>query len=194
MQDHLRLFRSPLQARLLELLVADPDVALTNRELRERLEATEASVHRELQRALGAGVLVREPVGRTFRYRAARSSPLHEPLRELLRRIVGFNAELKELLESEPGVELAALHGSWVSGQLRPTSDVDLLVLGEPELHRLRRGLNEVERRHGRRIDVTVLTRQEFADRLRRGNSFARSIAEQPRELLVGQDDLLRVA
>jgi len=194
MKDYLGLFRSPLQLRLLDLLLSDPETALTNRELRERLEATEASVHRELQRCRRAGVLVREPLGGGFGYRAAVSSPLYAPLRELLRLTVGLNTELTALLESEPGIEVAALHGSWVSGPLRPTSDVDLLVLGSPELHRLRRRLNALEHRHGRRIDLTVLTREEFAERLRRGNSFVRAIAERPSELLVGQDDLLAVA
>lgn len=194
MQDYLNLFRSPLQLRLLELLLAEPEAPMTNRELRERLDATEASVHRELQRALRAGVVVREALGRTFRYRAATASPVYAPLRELLRLVVGLNAELAALLGEEPGVEVAALHGSWVSGPLRPTSDVDLLVLGVPDLHRLRRRLNTLEQRHGRRIDLTVLTRAEFTERLRRGNSFARAIADQPSEILVGKDDVLAAA
>lgn len=186
-QDPLTLFRSELQLRLLHLLLEEPEQARSNRELRERLGGTEASIHRELQRARRSGLVVREPVGRTYRYRASPDSPLYEPLRELLRRLVGMERELAETLRDEPGVEAAAIHGSWVTGDLRPTSDLDLVVIGRPDLHSVRRRLRPLERAHGRRIDLTIFDREEFESMLRRGNSLARAVTRGPVEVLVGE-------
>ena len=88
------------------------------------LTAPEASVHRELHRALDAGLLEREAVGRTFRYVPATTSPLYEPLRQLLDRTVGVEAELATVLGSLPGVDAAVLHGSYARGtRVRPTSE-----------------------------------------------------------------------
>ncbi len=161
-----------------------------------RLDAGGVGVHRELHRALSAGVVVREGIGRTYLYRAAIESPLYDPLRQLLERTVGVQPELAAALNDVEGVEAAFLHGSIAEAtRIRPTSDVDLLVLGDVDYRALRRRLREVERRIGREVDVLVYGREEFAELARRGNSLARSILEGPVTPLVGSaEDLPRAA
>jgi len=182
----LPLFRSELQARLLGLMLDDPARPWTTSELRDRLCASGPSIHRELQRALGAGVLTREGIGRTYLYRAAATSPLYEPLRELLLRTIGVEIEIRRALEGLPGVEAAFVHGSFATGtNMRPASDVDVLVLGSVDYRVMRKRLREVERRTGRQVDVVVYEPDEFAALVREGNSFARSVVEgEPRPLV----------
>lgn len=189
------LFRSDLQPRMLGLLFLNPDRTWTTAELAERLEATLVSIHRELQRALKAGVVTREAIGRTYLYRAAVGSPLYEPLRLLLERTVGVEAELREVLSDLPGVEAAFIHGSFAGGaQLRPGSDVDVLVLGDVDYAVLTRRLRDVERRAGREIDVLVYGREEFASLARGGNGLALSIVDGPVKTLVGSIEDLGAA
>src|SRR6266702_1326653 len=109
----LPLFRSELQLRILALVLLDPDRTWTTPELARRLDAAPVTIHRELHRALDAGLLMREAIGRTYLYRAATDSPLYEPLRLLLERTVGIEVELRSALEDVPGVEAAFIHGSF---------------------------------------------------------------------------------
>jgi predicted nucleotidyltransferase len=181
------LFRSDTQTDLLALLLLQPDRAWTAADLARRVEATPVTVHRELHRALEDGLIAREGIGRTFLYRAATDSPLHDPLVQILERTVGLEAELRRALNDVPGVESAFLHGSYGSeGAVKPTSDIDVLVIGTAEPHTLRRRLRQVERKVGREIDVTAYTREEFAKLARSGNSFAGQIASGPIQALVG--------
>lgn len=182
----LPLFRSELQARLLGLMLDDPTRPWTTSELRDRLRASGPSIHRELQRALQAGVVTREGIGRTYLYRAAVTSPLYEPLRELLQRTIGVEIEIRHALEGLPGLEAAFVHGSFATGRkVRPASDVDVLVLGSVDYRVMRKRLRDVERRTGRQIDVVAYEPEEFASLLREGNSFARSVVEgEPRPLV----------
>jgi len=146
-----------------------------------------ASLHRELHRALGAGLVEREGIGRSFRYRASKTSPLYKPLRELLERTVGIEVELERVLDAVPGVEAAAIYGSFARGtSTRPISDVDVLVLGDADIRDIRRRLRPIERRIGREIDAVVFGVQEFRDLLKRGNSFARDIARSPIKTIIG--------
>jgi predicted nucleotidyltransferase len=180
---------------MLGLLLLNPERTWTSRELAERLGATLVSVHRELHRALGSGVITREAVGRTYIYRAAADSPLYEPLRMLLDRTVGVEVELRRALEGIPGVEAAFIHGSHArKAKLRPTSDVDVLVLGDVDPHLLRRRLRPVETRAAREVDVLAYTREEFAALARSGNSLALGIIRGPVTPLVGSIDALRAA
>jgi predicted nucleotidyltransferase len=183
----LPLFRSEFQLRLLALVLLQPDRLWTAPALQEQLGATAASVHRELQRALSAGIVVRESVGRTYQYRAEPGSPLFEPLQELLDRTVGVETELRRALEGLPGVEAAVIHGSYARAQrVRPQSDIDVLVLGHPDFRALRARVRKVERQAGREIDALVYSADEFRDMLKRGNSFAKGVVRGPTKPLTG--------
>jgi predicted nucleotidyltransferase len=194
LSSSLSLFRSKLQARMLGLILLSPERTWTASELAARLEATSVSVHRELHRGLAAGVLVREAVGRTHLYQAATDSPLYEPLRLLLERTVGVEAELRRALEGVPGIEAAFIHGSFASQtKIRPTSDVDLLVLGDADPHALRSTVRKVEARVGREIDVLAYRPDEFAALAEGGNSLVRRIIRGPVTPLVGSAEALQV-
>lgn len=180
---------------MLGLLILGPHETRTAPELARRLGATPVSIHRELHRALDAGLLVRDPIGRTYLYRAATDSPLYEPLRLLLERTVGIEPELRRALEDVPGVEAAFIHGSFAKKtKIRPTSDVDVVVLGHADPHALRRRLRRVESQLGREIDVLAYSPDEFAALAKSGNSLVRGIMRGPVMALVGSPDVLQVA
>jgi predicted nucleotidyltransferase len=186
----LPLFRSELQVRLLSLLILQPERWWTLLELSTALDGPISSVHRELGRIEGAGLLVREASSKPHRFIAARDSPLFEPLSELLLRTVGVEDDLRAALDV-PGVLAAAIHGSWAAGNRRPDSDIDVVVIGEADLRGLRRRTRDVARRAGRRIDLTLFGLQEFERLVAEGRGFAQHLAEEPITPLIG--DLRKV-
>jgi predicted nucleotidyltransferase len=190
MPTRIPIFRSELQAAILQLVLLNPERQWTAPNIVERLSANPVTVHRELRRAVDEGLLLREPLGRSYLYSAATDSPLYEPLRTLLERTVGVEPELRKALGTLPGVEGAFLHGSFArGGVVRPTSDVDVLVLGAPDPHALRKRLREVERRIGREIDVLAYEPTEFSELAKSGNSLARDVLRGPVIALVGSAD-----
>jgi predicted nucleotidyltransferase len=184
-------FRSEAQLRILALLFLNGDRRWTADQVVEAVDAPTTTVHRELRRALDAGLVVRDESVRPHSYRAAIDSPVHEPLKALLASTVGLESELSELLNEIPGVRAAVIHGSWV-GRVRPDSDVDVLVVGEVDLDELRRRARPIGRRAGRRIDLTAFRPDEFRRELGAGNGFLRKIVESPVEPLVGDLDAQR--
>jgi predicted nucleotidyltransferase len=189
------IFKSDLQPLVLGLLLLNPQQTWTTREITNRLDAPGISVHRELRRALEAGFVTRKPVGRTYLYQAAVESPLYEPLRLLLERTVGVEIELRRALEGMSGVDAAFIHGSFAKGtKIRPTSDVDVLVLGDVDPRLLRRRLRRLEDRTGREIDILAYTPKEFLALADGGNSFARNIISGPVIPLVGSPEALHAA
>jgi predicted nucleotidyltransferase len=191
----LPIFRSELQLRILALMLLGPGRTWTTPELAKRLDASPVTVHRELHRALDAGLLMREAIGRTYLYRAATDSPLYEPLRLLLERTVGIEVELRSALEDVPGVEAAFIHGSFAQKtKIKPTSDIDLLVLGNADPHTIRRRVRRVESQLGREIDVLAYSRSEFEALAASGNSLVRGIIRGPVTPLIGSADVLQVA
>jgi predicted nucleotidyltransferase len=183
----LPIFRSELQALLLAVLLLENGTGISTPELALRLSASQASLHRELMRLLDAGIVEREPVGRTMIYRAAASSPVYEPLKELVARTMGVEARLGKLLADVAGVEAAAIFGSWAAGRIGVGSDIDLVVVGDPDRDRLLEAIREVETTAGREIDVKVYGRDELRRRRADGSPFVKAMLDGPLVPLLGE-------
>lgn len=183
----LPIFRSDLQAQVLAALLLDDEPQLTTSELRERTGATPASLHRELKRLEGAGLIEHEAIGRANRYHAATDSPLHGPLVELLRRTLGIEPLLSQRLSVVDGVEAAAIFGSWAQGNVTEGSDIDLLVIGDVDRGDLLAAVRSVEDVAAREIDVTAYRREEFDRRVEAGSGFLRTVLRGPLIELVGK-------
>jgi predicted nucleotidyltransferase len=183
----LPIFRSDLQARLLAAVLLNDGEPLTSRELTERTNAKPATLHRELTRLEGAGLLRHERVGNAKRYAAATDSPLHDPLRELLARTLGVEPLLEQSLSGVGGVDAAAIFGSWAAGETGEESDIDLLVVGDVDRDELLTTVREVESRVHREIDVTAYGREEFERRRAQGSGFLRTVLRGPLTQLVGE-------
>lgn len=156
------LLRSDLQVELLALLLLNQERDWTLADLARKTGAPTSSIHREIRRALDAGVIQRDATFLPHRFRAAPESPIYEPLAMLLERTVGVETSLKASLEELGGIAGAFIHGSWARGEVTPTSDVDLVVVGDQDRASMRSAMKRVESRTGRRIDTTLMTRAEF--------------------------------
>jgi predicted nucleotidyltransferase len=191
----LPIFRSDQQLRMLGRLLLDPDHPATTEELRLASGMSKASLHRELRRAVDAGLVERDESRRPHEFRAVQTNRMYEPVTALVRMTVGIEQSLRELLLSTPGVEAAVLHGSWAEGTARARSDIDLLVVSDDlDARALRRTLREEGRQLGREIDLTLLSSGEFADLMRDESPFLRTVLDRPRVNLVGDITALAVA
>lgn len=183
----LPLLRSATQAGLLERLLLDPDATFTVRELADALGVTDMSVRRELERMIDAGIIERERIGRQGLYRASLASPLYEPLRQLVERSVGVEPLLRDLLEKVPGVDAAAIFGSWARGKIDAQSDVDVLVTGDFDYSELVSRLHGLQERTGREINLVAMRPGELQESLEQDSGFMRDIMASPMTMLVGE-------
>jgi DNA-binding transcriptional ArsR family regulator len=157
----LPILRSQQQGEILALLLGDPDLELSLTEIATRTGAPHPSVHREIERAEQAGLVVSRKVGNTRLVRANTASPYYAGLAEVLTRAFGVPAVLSEALQPVNGIAAAYIYGSWAArhegetGQ-RPVRDIDVLVLGEPDRDRLYASLGDAEERLGRPVQATI--------------------------------------
>jgi predicted nucleotidyltransferase len=182
-----------MQVRLLALVLLQPERRWSLQELSDVLGAPQSSVHRELSRAEGAGMIHRDDHARPHRFSAAIEDASYSALADLLRRTVGVESELRTALD-RPDVHAAAIFGSWVSGTRRPDSDVDLLVVGDAGLRELRQVIRPIEKSTGRRIDLTLLNDREFHRLVADRSSFVRGVLDSPVAVLAGDLKALAAA
>jgi predicted nucleotidyltransferase len=182
----LPLFRSEMQVKLLGLVLLGHDRSWTADELSTLLRAPASSVHRELTRAVGAGLFERDDSRRPHEFRAATSSPAFEPLTALLDQAVGIPRRLEDALATVEGVKAAAVHGSWVSGTAGPNSDVDVVIVSDGDGRAAQRAARRVGRELGRDIDVSVVTSDGLSQLIEVKNPFIDHVLDGPRIDVIG--------
>lgn len=163
----LPIFRSATLARLLAFLFlrADPQpVALSS--IARELGVAPSTVKREIDTLEAAGLVRSERVGRTRVVVADETSPFFSDLRALVLKAFGPAIVLKRVLAGIAGIEAAYVFGSWAARQLGvpgpPPRDIDVVVVGRPELDEVYAAAAEAERDLGREVNVTVASKHDW--------------------------------
>jgi predicted nucleotidyltransferase len=142
---------------------------------------------RELHSLREAGILVSRDVGRQVIYRLNPECPIVEELRSIVRKTVGLAGVLRAALEPlADRIDLAFVYGSHASGEARPDSDVDLMVVGAVSLRELSSPLREAGRRLQREINPTLYTPEDYQQELNTNDSFVARVHAGPRIALLG--------
>lgn len=162
----LPLLRSENQLRLLAKLLLEPSRAFMIKDLAAETGVPQASVSREIAQLITAGVLrATEERGRRV-ISADTESPIFPELASLLLKTAGPQAVLERQLDGVPGIDRALIYGSWArryAGEAGgPPTDIDLMVIGLPDVRELRRRADQASVELGRDVNATVLTLDEW--------------------------------
>lgn len=179
---------SRVRREILRHFFGKPNVERHVRELARELGWSATIVGRELKRLERAGILRSERIGSVRRYAVDADSPVASEIRSLVQKTIGVEGRVREAIVDLPGVEEAFLYGSYVSGEERATSDLDLFVIGPVDQEALSERLQDVERDLGRDVNVASYERGEL-DRLRKdGDMFVVGVLEGRRVQLTGPE------
>lgn len=183
----LPLFRSDHQLRLLGALFVYPDEPRSVSELAAATGIPLATVSREVAR-LEEFELVRSVRRGRLRLVEANDRLTYYPeLRGLLLKTVGPAPVLARELASVAGIDEAHIFGSWAAryhGEGGPVRDVDLLVIGEPDLDDVYAACRRAEA--AIRLDVNPVVRPKGEWR-RPGVGFLADVRKGPLVQVVGR-------
>ena len=165
-------------------------------ELRRLTGLGSASLQREINRLVAAGLANSTLKGNQRQISANRQSPLFKELSNLTRKVMGAAALLKEaLLPFEQKIEVALLYGSVAKQSDHAESDVDIMIVGSDlTLGEVLEQLLPVEEMLCRKVNPTCYTVGEFKKRLSDTDSFVNKVLSQPIIQLLGNMDDFRSA
>lgn len=177
--------------RALSLLLLQPDQRFHVREI-ARLTGTNAgTLHRELAKLAGAGLLLRETRGNQVLYGANRNCPVFDELSGLLRKTSGAAAVIRTVLQPlDSRIRYALIFGSVARGAENVGSDVDVLVVGDVGFSDVVRALYPAQETLGREINPVVYSVEELRQRV--GEPLLREILVNPMVFLTGEEDDFR--
>lgn len=178
---------SKLGRRVLAYFFSNPSQKLHLREIAVRLEVDPANLSRQMNRFLKSGLFIAEPRGRLKIYSLNTTYPLYKELSSIVFKTVGVEGALREAMNNLKGIETSCLFGSFASRRADEVSDIDLLIIGSPDLEELGERIFDLEKRLGRTIQYRILSRSEFDRRRRAKDPFLVDIRNKPIISLVGK-------
>jgi len=187
------LFTSEIRIQLLTRFLMHPEVEYYGRELTEILGASSRSVHAELKNLESIALIQKRISGKQHYYSANTRHPLFRDLQNIFRKTIGLKDAIAEGLKSiVEDIDYAFIYGSFVSGDFKAESDVDLLLIGDVSSRKLSNVLLEVGETIEREVNYSIFKRNEFTERLRTRDHFISRIIATPMLFIIGDSNEFR--
>ena len=114
--------------------------------------------------------------------------PLYKEVKSFVSKTVGVEAQLRDILISIEGIEIALIYGSYAKDSMRPDSDVDVLVVvsSNKAEDKLVSELSRVEKMLGREINYKLYNEKDFRLKRKNKDPFLAGILADKHSLLKG--------
>ncbi|MFH0940503.1 MAG: nucleotidyltransferase domain-containing protein [Candidatus Omnitrophota bacterium] len=113
--------------------------------------------------------------------------PLYREMRSVIFKTIGIEGRLREIMDSVEGIEFAAIYGSFASGHENSKSDVDILIIGDPDRDDLMERIEKIEKEIAREINYNVYSQDDFFKRVKKKDSFFINVLKRPKIILKGR-------
>jgi predicted nucleotidyltransferase len=179
------------QRRVLGLLFGQPDRSFYTNEIAKLAMTGRGALQRELERLTSSGLVVMMPIGRQRHYQANRESPIFNELRGIVLKTFGLADVLRDALAvSAQPVRCAFIYGSVAKGTDTASSDIDVMIVAEGLTYSdVFEVLAKAEEMLGRKVNPTLYTPEDFAEKVRGDNHFVTRVLNQPKIMLIGTDN-----
>ncbi len=180
---------SPVEQRLMGLVLTHPDRDFGTLELLKHMGSSRSSGSNVLGRWVASGLLRERRVGNQRRLSANRDFLLFPELRKIVVKTVGLAEPLCAALEPiAASLSEAFIFGSVATGSDTSESDIDVALVGDVDLFTVSPLIDQAEQVLGRRVHVNIYGQEEWSAE---GDSVLAKIKHGPRldlmETLRGQ-------
>jgi len=189
MLEALFISKSKIRQDLLILFFTDPSKSYYLRELQRMLGHSAGSIRRELLRFQKDSLFVTQKVGNLLYYRLNTTHPLFEELKSIVSKTVGVEGSLRKELSSVKGIKTAFIYGSFAAKREKSGSDIDLMIIGNPDSSVLNEKIAGLEKKLQREINVITYSPEEYKYRRKAKSGFILDVVKNPKILLAGAED-----
>jgi len=155
-------------------------------ELARLLEEDSKNTHTKLKELTADGLLKSRLQGRETFYSLNLEFPLLKEYESIVQKTVGVEAQLRIIMESTEGIKTAYIFGSYAKNQLSPTSDIDVLAVGNHDFLELQKKVLKLQKTVNREINVIDMSEEEFENKKANKDEFLQKILKDHPITLLG--------
>lgn len=189
MLESLYITKSKIRRDLLVLFFTNPSQKYYVRELERLLGYSVGSIHRELLKFQKDGLFNTQKVGNLLYYSLNTKHPLFNELKSIVFKTVGVEGSLKRILQSIDKITIAFIYGSFANKKEKAISDIDLMIIGNPNMSDLNEKIMGLEKLLKREINPTIYSLKEYKDKKKIKSGFTIDLLKNPKIMLIGKKD-----
>jgi predicted transcriptional regulator len=186
------LFGKTRQA-VLALLYGHVDKPFYTKQILDAVKIGRGTVQRELKNLTDTGIIIREVQGRQVYYHANEKCPIFNELKSIVRKTFGVADVIRQSLASSARkIRIAFIFGSVAKSADDQRSDIDLMVVGRISFGDVVSLLSPAEEKLAREINPVVYPIAEFKKKVKDDHYFVRTVLEDEKIFVIGDDHELR--
>jgi predicted nucleotidyltransferase len=189
MLDSLYITKSKIRQDLLILFFTNPSQRYYLRELQRILGYSAGSIRRELLRFQTDDLFNTDRVANLLYYSINTKHPLYKELKSIVSKTVGVEGSLKKTLSSFKKIKIAFIYGSFATRREKAASDIDLMIIGEPNTSRLNEKIIELEKGLKREINQTIYSLKEYKAKKKAKSGFILDLLKKHKIMLIGKEN-----
>jgi len=186
--DIFNLKKSGLRREILKLYFSRPEKKYYLRQLEKILKKPVSYIRREMIKLAETGLFISEYIGKERFFYLNPGFSLYREMEKIVSATIGLEAGLKEELKKIVGIEAAFIFGSFAGGSKDQLSDIDLMIIGAPEEDKIIDTISRIESGIDREINYHIFSPADWEDKLRKKNSFIKSVLKNPKIFLIGDE------
>jgi predicted nucleotidyltransferase len=186
-----QLTKSKVRQSLLTLFFTNAERKYYLRELERLLGCSAGNIRRELLRLQASRLFNTQRTGNLLFYSLNQGHPLFDELKSIVSKTIGVEASLRSALSSFENIAVALIFGSFASNSEKEMSDIDVLIIGKPDMRGLNEKIRELEQSLKREINLTVYPPREYRSKKGTKSGFILDILKKPKIMLIGREDAL---
>ena len=187
MMESLYIAKSKIRQDLLALFFTNPSEKYYLREIQRILGYSAGSIRRELLKFQRDNLFSTQREGNLLYYALNTEHPLFKELRAIVAKTVGIEGSLRNAMSSVEGIKMAFIYGSFASKREKGTSDIDLMIIGNPDTSQLNEKIATLEKKLKREINPTIYALAEYKAKRKAKSGFIMDLLKNPKIMVIGK-------
>jgi predicted nucleotidyltransferase len=180
------------RGQLLRLFLTNPDQSFYIQEIGRILGKKPGIFQRTLNNMEKEGILVSEYKANARYFKTNKDYPLYKELKSIVFKTVGVSGGLKKALRKVEGIDFCFIYGSYAKAKENYLSDIDLVVIGNPNEDLLIKELDKFEDALNREINYKLYSLKDFKKEIKEKEPFLLEILRDKKIMLIGEENELR--
>jgi len=190
--DIFNISKSKLRSHLLVLYFSHPEKEYYLRELERILQKPVAYISRELLRLEKTGLFISQFKGKQKYFSLNKKYPLYEDIKRIIFKTIGIEGSLKKILQEIEDIKIAFIFGSYAKGTEDAMSDIDLMIIGNPDEDKLVSLIRNLEHEIDREIYYHIYSPADLKKKIIEKDSFIGNILSGSKIYLIGGNNELQ--
>jgi len=173
--------------KLLSIFITHPKDRFYLRQLCVLINSSPRPVQLALKKLEEAGILNFQREANIKFYTLNKASPIYTEIKSIILKTEALGETLRNGLKNLKDIKCAFIYGSVAKDKERSGSDIDLCIIGKPDLNALSSITAKLEEKLKREISTVTFSPQEWQRAIQNKKAFVRDMLKNKKIMLIGK-------